>query len=264
MIDRLPIRSLLAVYLILLIGCGDSNPSEQALELENVCGFERLHEQTTKIVGGRSCSSSNGTVVKILLFDEEENQTVCSGVRLSPTAILTAAHCFNEFVFSALVELGSGERVIPTRILLHPEAAERGGLFINDLALLTISPPSGDVAPPFVPIAKQIATGDRLTILGYGVNSSVNPTSSGQLRIGEVLVAEVSKDSIFSDYNSPTQSNTCFGDSGGPAFIEDDLGGLALAGITSTGTNVMCALGDRSAFTNLTNQALRDFVEKGI
>jgi hypothetical protein len=222
-----------------------------------------LQEQPTKIVGGRACRSSNGSVVKILLFDEEDNQTVCSGVRLNSTTILTAAHCLNEFVFSVLVEVSSGERIAPSRIELHPEATDLGSIFINDLALLTISPPEGEIAPPVVPIAERIATGDRLTILGYGVTDGLNPVISGGLHIGEMLVAEVTTNSIFSDYTPPTLSNTCFGDSGGPAFIVDQNGGLALAGITSTGADVSCLVGDRSAFTNLTNRELRRFVEAG-
>jgi secreted trypsin-like serine protease len=87
---------------------------------------------------------------------------------------------------------------------------------------------------------------------------------SGVLRVGKMRADEVTSDLIFSDYTPPTLSNTCFGDSGGPAFIEDEDGSLVLAGITSTGVNVRCLLGDRSAFANLTNQALRAFIEEGM
>jgi S1-C subfamily serine protease len=226
-----------------------------------VCGEERILEQTTKIVGGMGCGSPNGTVVKLLLFDEEDNQTICSGVRLNETTILTAAHCLNEFVFSVSIELGSGQRVVPTKITLHPEATDLGSSFINDVALLTISPPEGDIPPPAVSIAEGVAIGDKLYILGYGVTSGSSQSGSGVLRMGEMRVNEVTTDLIFSDYTPPTLSNTCFGDSGGPAFVDDGDGGLVLAGIISTGTNVMCVMGDRSAFTNLTNQALRAFIE---
>jgi len=255
---------LLATPVVSLGGCGDLNSSNQTLTLETMCGKALLPELATKIVGGRECASPNGTVVKLLLFDEEDNQTICSGVRLNASTVLTAAHCLNEFVFSVLVELGTGERIVPTKIALHPEATNLGSLFINDVALLTISPPAGEINPPPVPIAERIATGDTLTILGYGVTDGADALDSGVLRIGEMQANEVTTDSIFSDYAPPTRSNTCFGDSGGPAFIEDGTGGLALAGITSTGTNVMCAEGDRSAFTNITNPALRKFIEEGL
>jgi secreted trypsin-like serine protease len=227
-----------------------------------VCGSELVVEQTEKIVGGRECRTPNGTVVKLLLFDEEDNQTICSGVRLNSSTVLTAAHCLNEFVFSVSVELSSGERITPTKITLHPEAADLGSLFINDLALLTISPPDGETPPPVVPIARRITAGDELTILGYGATDGANSAGSGVLRIGVMRANDITTDSIFSDYTPPAVSNTCFGDSGGPAFIEDGSGGLSLVGITSTGTNVMCAAGDRSAFTNLTNQELRAFIEE--
>jgi hypothetical protein len=253
---------MLIVSFALLLGCGDTNSSDQPLTLETLCGKKGLQNQTTKIVGGRECGLPNGTVVKIRLLDEEDNQTICSGVRLNGTTVLTAAHCLNEFVFSVSVELPSGERIAPSKIELHPEAANLGSLFINDVALLTISPPEGEIPPPTVPIADSATTGDTLTILGYGATNGANPMGSGVLRVGEMQISEVTKDSIFSDYTPPVLSNTCFGDSGGPAFIEDGSGGLSLAGITSTGTNVMCAVGDRSAFTNLTNKALRAFIEE--
>jgi hypothetical protein len=247
-----------------ILGCGASNSSDQILTPDTLCGKEHLRSQYPKIVGGRECGAPNGTVVKLLLFDEEDNQTICSGVRLNDTTVLTAAHCLNEFVFSVSVELASGKRVVPTKITLHPEATNLGSLFINDVALLTISPPEGEIPPPVVPIAERVDTGDALTILGYGVTNGETQVGSGVLRIGEMQVNEVTTDSIFSDYTPSTQSNTCFGDSGGPAFVEDGSGGLALAGITSTGTNVTCAVGDRSTFTNLTNQALRAFIDEGM
>lgn len=262
MVNKLTATLMLAINLTHLLGCGDSSSSDQTLTLENLCGKTRLHDQTTKIIGGRECGSPNGAVVKLLLFDEEDNQTICSGVRLNSTTILTAAHCLNEFVFSVSVELASGERISPTKITLHPEATNLGSLFINDAAILTISPPEGEIPPPVVPIAERVTRGDALTILGYGVTNGVTQIGSGVLRVGEMHVNEVSTDSIFSDYTPATQSNTCFGDSGGPAFVEDSNGGLALAGITSTGTNEKCAVGDRSAFTNLTNQSLRAFIEE--
>jgi len=254
----------LATSLAVCMGCGDPGSSDQTFTLDTVCGQGALQEQTAKIVGGRECGSTNGTVVKILLFDEEDNQTICSGVRLNGSTVLTAAHCLNEFVFSVLVELASGERLKPTKITIHPRADNRGSLFINDAALLTIVPPAGEIPPPNVPIAERVATGDTLSVLGYGVTDGTRPVGSGVLRIGEMRVSEVTTDSIFSDYVPPTMSNTCFGDSGGPAFIEDGAGRLVLAGITSTGTNVTCAVGDRSAFTNLTNQTLREFIEQGM
>jgi hypothetical protein len=255
---------LLTAALVVLFGCGDSSSSGPTLTLDAVCDRGRLEEQVGKIVGGRECLSTNGTIVKILLFDEEDNQTICSGVRLTSTTVLTAAHCLNDLVFSVVVELASGERITPTKITIHPEATNLGSLFINDVALLTIAPPEGEISPPIVPLAERIAEGDTLTVLGYGVTDGTSQVGSGVLRIGEMRVAEVTTESIFSDYTPPTISNTCFGDSGGPAFIKDESGGIALAGITSTGSNVRCAVGDRSAFANFNNQKLRAFIEGGM
>jgi len=264
MVNKSIVTPLVALSLSFFVACGGSTSSDTLLTLDTLCGKESLPEQTTKIVGGRQCASPNGTVVKILLFDEEDNQTICSGVRLNGSTILTAAHCFNEFVFSVLVELSSGERIAPTKIIPHPKATDLGSMFINDVALITISPPDGDAALPQIRIAQRVDPGSDLTILGYGVTDGVNQVGSGLLRVGKMRSDAVTTDLIFSDYRPPITSNTCFGDSGGPAFIEDEDGGLVLAGITSTGVNVRCLIGDRSAFTNLTNQALRAFIQAGM
>jgi hypothetical protein len=253
--------TLLASCLALLLGCGDSGSSDQIVTDETVCGERRSVSPAAKIVGGSECPSPNGTVVKLVLFDEEDNQSICSGVRLNGTTVLTAAHCLNEFVFSVLVELPSGRRLAPTNIALHPEVANLGALFVNDVALLTMSPPEGEPPPPRVWMAKKVSSEDTLTILGYGATDGTSSVGSGALRIGKMQANEVTNDHIFSDFTPPTLSNTCFGDSGGPAFVEDEDGGLLLAGITSTGTNVLCAAGDRSAFTNLTNEEMRRFIE---
>ena len=100
-----------------------------------------------------------------------------------------------------------------------------------------------------------------MTVLGFGVTDGERQQGSGVLRAGEMQINEVTTDLFFSEYTSTTQSNTCFGDSGGPAFIKDSAGGLILAGITSTGINIKCQTVDRSAFTNLTNPVVRAFLE---
>jgi hypothetical protein len=191
MVSKPSVTLLLVIALVFFVGCGDSDSSDQVLTLDTVCGKSRLQEQAAKITGGEECRSPNGTVVKLLLFDEEDNQTICSGIRLNSTTILTAAHCLNEFVFAVSVELAPGQRVTPTKIVLHPQAADLGSLFINDVALLTISPPEGEIPLPTVPIAERVETGDTLTILGYGAIDGESPVGSGVLRVGEMRVNEV-------------------------------------------------------------------------
>ena len=78
MASKLITTLLFAISLALLVGCGGSSSSDQTLTLETVCGREPSRDLTMKIVGGRECGSTNGTVVKLLLFDEEDNQTICT------------------------------------------------------------------------------------------------------------------------------------------------------------------------------------------
>jgi secreted trypsin-like serine protease len=204
-------------------------------------------------------------VVRLALFDDEDNQVFCTATVLGSRYAVTAAHCLNELVFRAELQRGQ-ERIAVRDIIRHPNYTGRfvDGRLLSDVALVEV-----DAALPFpkarVSFDAIDAEREFVHVFGYGV-SRVGGASFGAvnpLRGVSLTVDALSAEFLFNRFDSAADGNVCFGDSGGPAFIKDGDSAV-LVGITSTGVNADCAVGDVSAFTRLSAPGIADFVSRGI
>jgi len=233
---------------IALLGCGGTSPAPAF----NIC-------KSQKIINGELYLKDNGPVIKLILLDEEDNPKVCSAVMVSPSIALTASHCFDEFAFEAYAEI-RGARVNIKKVEIHPKAeALPTGETRNDLALVTLDSPSivlefitNFTKPPSVKL------GDTVEIYGYG-RANIDATA-GLLRRGQMRVDSVDQDFIRTKFDG-TGFNTCFGDSGGPAFLASN-GSLQLVGTLSSGSNFSCESGDVSSFVNFQNTEVQEFLNQ--
>ncbi|AIS01261.1 S1 family peptidase [Streptomyces glaucescens] len=198
------------------------------------------------IVGGTT--TTTGAYPFMMQITDASQDQFCGGTLVSPTKVVTAAHCM-------VGETPSGVRVVGgrtylngtngtvarvSRIWIHPNytTATRG----EDVAVLTLS-----TAMPYT-TAKYVsstdtsvyAAGTTARVLGWGTTSS-GGSSSNQLRTATVpIVSDTSCGGSYgSDYvksemvcagYSSGGVDTCQGDSGGPLLV-----GGVLAGITSWG-----------------------------
>lgn len=190
------------------------------------------------IVGGTPSSGADTPVVFVGQVGAPRN--ACTGVAVSPTLVLTAAHC-------GLVANGTAPAGQPFVVFKGPSVAaptlRTAGVFFAhpdfrwlghgvphfadaDLAVITITG-----APLPGPYAQLPALGTAdvkgsATIYGYGVAALVgghaDPASFGRLRYAEAqLLGVKNSDPEFLHFNGPA----CFGDSGGPVL----RGGTVLA-----------------------------------
>jgi secreted trypsin-like serine protease len=222
----------------------------------------------------------NGHPAVVLLLMEIGGQPAfrCSATLLSPTVVLTAGHCTNDFpgppysgmrVFTESdVQSGIGitnnypfagpNSVEAVSFAAHP-LYETAPFFVHDVGVVILKAP-GVVLPQsqygVLPAANQLDSlntqrglqNTTFTSVGYGLQASFPDAASWKDQAARVrMVAHPKLNQIDNGYvgdfslllsNNHHTGGTCFGDSGGPNFLGNSN---VIAGVTSFGKNGNCA-----------------------
>ena len=222
----------------------------------------------------------NGHPAVVLLLMEIGGQPAfrCSATLLSPTVVLTAGHCTNDFpgppysgmrVFTESdVQSGIGitnnypfagpNSVEAVSFAAHP-LYETAPFFVHDVGVVILQAP-GVVLPQsqygVLPAANQLDSfstrrglqNTTFTSVGYGLQASFPDAASWKDQAARVrMVAHPKLNQIDNGYvgdfslllsNNHHTGGTCFGDSGGPNFLGNSN---VIAGVTSFGKNGNCA-----------------------
>ncbi|MFD7390011.1 S1 family peptidase [Streptomyces sp. NPDC059852] len=217
---------------------------------------------STRIVGGTTTTTSAYPFM-MQITDASQNQ-FCGGTLVSPTKVVTAAHCMagespgDVRVVGGRTYLNGTDGTVAkvSRIWVHPgyTMATKG----DDVAVLTLSTSMPYATAAYVGSSDTgvYAAGTSARILGWGTTSS-GGSSSHQLRTATVPTVSDSScagsygpDYVASDMVCAGKTSggvdSCQGDSGGPLLI-----GGALAGITSWGEGCAQA-GYPGVYTRLT------------
>lgn len=181
---------------------------------------------------------ARSTVAILAIGDDSKG--LCTGTIVGPDLILTAAHCIREnttleVVFGA--SLSYPEKIIEvSKIAVHALFEERRTRDFDraDIALLKLSEniPANYKIVPLLPKNFNLRPTSALTILGYGTNDSIHKVSSGDLHSSRVRVSESLLGTTEFITDQSQGSGICFGDSGGPAFVQLQ-GQLYLVGVAS-------------------------------
>lgn len=200
----------------------------------------------TEMQGPEAISKS--TVRLIMQFKESSGQ--CTGSLIAENIILTAAHCLDDGPKSVRIDFylakGKFRSVSASRYLIHSKRKSREGNERNDLALIYFKGgvPNGH-SPIEMLIDKETPEIDTLiNISGFGMRNVELATYQESDKDDSVLVSATL--SIISKLGDTLEfkdrvgkSSSCFGDSGGPAWIEV-LGRPVLVGTSSFVTPPMC------------------------
>ncbi|GAB5403165.1 MAG: hypothetical protein Aurels2KO_13960 [Aureliella sp.] len=183
----------------------------------------------------------------------------CSGTLISPTHVLTAAHCTVGMDVEEMSFEVDGKRYDVAEVHDHPRYNDDDFGAGFDISILTLSEPVEGVEPMAI-FRGTPEVGDKLTLVGFGQGGTSRDPSFdfGTKRVGETAIDGVTDRHITWKFDSHDESNTAPGDSGGPAFLK--VGGeLQIAGITSGGDGDPHSLGDNSFDTRV--DTLADWID---
>ncbi len=251
------LRALCLLATLCILGCDGGGGDEDTILSQDSCAVLGL-----KIINGAQCSTSGSSVVWYEVFYSRGNTTLCSGTVISPTEIITAAHCFPQenSVIERVVAHVNGGSIPAEAVVLHPEYQidQQSQKLFNDVAIISLSSKANVPALPII-VSQGVEKGSIIDIFGFGVDQIGD---AGALRSGQMEIDDVDAFHLTSIYDGENGSNTCQGDSGGPAIMT--IGNnqqVGLVGVTSTGSaEANCLKGDVSRFTNLQSESIIDFI----
>ncbi|MGW5634201.1 trypsin-like serine protease [Streptomyces sp. NPDC003832] len=230
-----------------------------------------------KIIGGSTTSISTAPWMAQLWYYDEANDLgfFCGGAVVSPTKILTAAHCvqgYNWKAYGAIVtgatqlptgsDLHGGTATAPLRQWNHPSYSAR--TIDNDIAVITLANPvkATPIRMTTSTDTASYAAGTSAKVYGWGRTSSTTQDISQTLKTATLPIqsdatcsgaygADFAKGHMVcagkpaSGSDSGTTS-ACNGDSGGPLVVNNRI-----VGVVSWGVQDCVAKGAYSVFAKV-------------
>ena len=197
--------------LLCVPGCGPADPQMDRFSLGIVGGDET---SGWPAVGAYMVDGGNGGM--------------CTATLVRPDVMLTAAHCvdsstmWDAVVFAeSIYDANNHNTYDVADAIAHPTYYYSDTQIHNDMAVLLMEDEVEDI--DVIPVNTVEMTddwiGDILHYVGFGSNTTYGGPGGGQKRETDIEINDVYEDSVV-HYSYGT--NTCSGDSGGPAFVAFD------------------------------------------
>ncbi|WP_413582127.1 S1 family peptidase [Bdellovibrio sp. HCB288] len=208
--------------------------------------------QEDRIINGKSVdrdSTVANATVALMLADGDRIRTVCTGTLVSKDLVVTAGHCVEPIYsgYEMVVSFGPEtytsknegdlreiDRAISYDYLTPPvgESHTRSINELRDVALIKLrtSAPKWAVPVPILGSEAGLRMGQSVLLAGFGRTNEFVSAMSTLLQSTHVDIVSVEDRKITVDQSKGT--GACWGDSGGPAFLETDRG-LVVIGATS-------------------------------
>ncbi len=171
----------------------------------------------------------------------------CTGTLVAPRVVITAGHCVDGPTEPTDVKLGATDSTGPGEVIAIEEAIE----FLNwentyDIAVLILAEPS-TIAPRTVATTcvtrESLVNGAPITLVGYGATTEEGDDPNTTLMEGQAAIVDATCSagagcqpavSPGGEFVAGGQGvDSCFGDSGGPVYLNSRHDGIVLAGVVS-------------------------------
>ena len=204
---------------------------------------------SVEILNGTECSPNSSSVVLLNMSPGGQ----CSGTIVTPTTVLTAAHCLDEGVQGVTVWLGPPTVPIAAHSFVHYPGYVFNTPNSFDVALITLAEPLPRT--PFAILTSRDArTSEPAILVGWGRDQNNAPST---LRAGSTNISNVTTTLIETRF-APPSSSVCSGDSGGPILVGEGSTWV-IAGITSATSDNVCNTGT-NFYQAVRHQSVRDFI----
>ena len=225
----------LVVSALPVVGCG------QEEEVEAFTADADSSEQA--IVGGR-LDTGDPAVVALYAQTSSGGGALCTGTVISPTAIITAAHCveptenpgaqFFVLPVNDIDAIADESQVLAVdRVTFDPQFDINHPEDGHDIAIVVLAQPT-TITPIPVNLAglPRSIVGKNIRIVGYGLSNARRQTGAGVKRHVTVPLTDFDESLLKSGTST---KDACSGDSGGPLFYRSG-GKDIIVGLTSFGS----------------------------